>query len=147
VEDKHALLQERLYVEEGGDKVLTVGLKNLVNPDEDKLILNTLVRCLIERLESQESQRRVARSDSLKKLQNSLSRGIEGLQRELKVNTQGDRGVVAGSSHSHQLQMVQDTKKHLYLARVTARIALASLKARAKAPNKAPESDPKVVEE
>jgi hypothetical protein len=146
VDDLAAWLDERLYVEERGDQVLAVGLKPLVNPDEDKRIVETLVKCLLETLDSQESSRRASRREMLFKLQEQLSRDIEMLQKDLKAYRPGVNLDVEDGTLTIKLQIARDTMTPLSTELSRGRIALAVVKARAKAANQA-ESDPKVAEE
>ena len=142
MDDKPAWLEARLYVEEKGDTAITVGLRGIVNPDEDKLILDTLVKCLIESTESTELNRRAKLLKSLREKENKLSSKIDEIRREWKEITRGVSGVVpASENYDLALKVCRDSIAILSTERLRIRVVLAGAKARVESAKKSLDSD------
>jgi hypothetical protein len=148
IDDKRAWLEGRLYVEEKGDADITVGLRGIVNPAEDKLILNTLVADLNKVIDSDDRHRRKVRLDILETRRKNLERDLKTLQNELKVLSVGAVGMgEVGTRNPHALQVCRDGMTFLSNERLRIQLALAGAKARVELAKKSPGSDGKAAEE
>jgi hypothetical protein len=147
IDDKAAWLEGRLYVEEKGDAVITVGLRGIVNPKEDKLILDTLVKDLSKSIDSEEVSRRTKRLAIVKERKGKLERDLKDLQKDLSVRSQGDVGMVEATGNPHALQVCRDGIAFLSTERLRIQIALAGAKARVELAKKSPGSDGKAADE
>lgn len=113
VDDKARFIEESIETKWVGDDTLKVSM-NGNNPEDLKLILDKLVKAVIDSANSRELQIRGQRMKQLQNLQDKLSREIDSYRKELKENAQGISGVVpADDGNQQQLQTYQNIEAGL----------------------------------